>query len=67
MRAASPLSRTQVALFFVSVLGLGFFFTVQVRSQAAADRLLNGQDNVSILSGRSIMLSLTFGFSPKGR
>ena len=48
MRAASPLSRTQVALFFVSVLGLGFFFTVQVRSQAAADRLLNGQDNVTL-------------------
>jgi uncharacterized protein YlxW (UPF0749 family) len=42
------MSRTQVALFFVSVLGLGFFFTVQVRSQAAADRLLSGQDNVTL-------------------
>jgi iron complex outermembrane receptor protein len=28
---------------------------------------INGQDNVSILSGRSIMLSLTFGFSPRER
>ena len=42
------MSRTQVALFFVTVLGLGFFFTVQVRSQAAADRLLSGQDNVTL-------------------
>jgi uncharacterized protein YlxW (UPF0749 family) len=42
------MSRTQVALFFVSVLGLGFFFTVQVRSQASADRLLSGQDNVTL-------------------
>src|SRR3981081_3176654 len=42
------MSRPQVALFFVSVLGLGFFFTVQVRSQAAADRLLSGQDNVTL-------------------
>ena len=48
MLAGSPMSRTQVALFFVSVLGLGFFFTVQVRSQAAADRLLSGQDNVTL-------------------
>ena len=28
---------------------------------------INGQDNVGILAGRSIMLSVTFGFSPKGR
>jgi len=28
---------------------------------------INGQDNVSILPGRSIMLSLTFGLSPKER
>jgi iron complex outermembrane receptor protein len=28
---------------------------------------INGQDNVSILAGRSIMLSLTFGLNPKGR
>jgi uncharacterized protein YlxW (UPF0749 family) len=40
--------RIQVALFFITVLGLGFFFTVQVRSQAAADQLLSGQDNVSL-------------------
>lgn len=26
---------------------------------------INGQDNVSILAGRSIMLSVTFGLSPK--
>jgi uncharacterized protein YlxW (UPF0749 family) len=42
------MTRTQLALFFISVLGLGFFFTVQVRSQAAADRLLSGQDNVTL-------------------
>lgn len=41
-------SRTQVALFFITVLALGFFFTVQVRSQATADRLLSGQDNVTL-------------------
>jgi len=40
--------RIQVALFFVTVLGLGFFFTVQVRSQATADQLLSGQDNVTL-------------------
>jgi uncharacterized protein YlxW (UPF0749 family) len=40
--------RIQVALFFITVLGLGFFFTVQVRSQAAADQLLSGQDNVTL-------------------
>jgi len=34
---------------------------------ATSSVAINGQDNVSILSGRSIMLSLTFGFSPKGR
>jgi iron complex outermembrane receptor protein len=28
--------------------------------------LINGQDNVSILPARSIMVSVTFGFSPKG-
>ena len=28
---------------------------------------INGQDNVSILAGRSIMLSVTFGLSPKKR
>jgi len=27
---------------------------------------INGQDSISILPGRSIMLSVTFGFSPKG-
>jgi iron complex outermembrane receptor protein len=27
----------------------------------------SGQDNVSILAGRSIMLSVTFGYNPKGR
>jgi uncharacterized protein YlxW (UPF0749 family) len=42
------MTRTQLALFFITVLGLGFFFTVQVRSQAAADRLLSGQDNVTL-------------------
>jgi uncharacterized protein YlxW (UPF0749 family) len=42
------MDRTQLALFLIAVLGLGFFFTVQVRSQAAADRLLNGQDNVTL-------------------
>jgi uncharacterized protein YlxW (UPF0749 family) len=41
------MTRTQLALF-ISVLGLGFVFTVQVRSQAAADRLLSGQDNVTL-------------------
>jgi uncharacterized protein YlxW (UPF0749 family) len=40
--------RVQVALFFITVLGLGFFFTVQVRSQATADQLLSGQDNVTL-------------------
>jgi uncharacterized protein YlxW (UPF0749 family) len=40
--------RLQVALFFITVLGLGFFFTVQVRSQATADQLLSGQDNVTL-------------------
>ncbi len=40
--------RIQVALFFITVLLLGFFFTVQVRSQAAADQLLSGQDNVTL-------------------
>jgi uncharacterized protein YlxW (UPF0749 family) len=46
--AASRLSRTQVTLFFVTVFCLGFFFTIQVRSQAVADRLLSGQDNVTL-------------------
>lgn len=32
----------------MTVLGLGFFFTVQVRSQAAADQLLSSQDNVTL-------------------
>jgi uncharacterized protein YlxW (UPF0749 family) len=41
-------NRAQVAIFFVTVLGLGFFFTVQVRSQATADQLLSGQDNVTL-------------------
>jgi len=34
---------------------------------ATSNVAINGQDNVSILAGRSIMLSVTFGFSPKGR
>lgn len=42
------MTRTQLALFFITVLVLGFFFTVQVRSQAAADRMLSGQDNVTL-------------------
>jgi uncharacterized protein YlxW (UPF0749 family) len=42
------MTRTQLALFFITVLGLGFFFSVQVRSQASADRLLSGQDNVTL-------------------
>jgi len=28
---------------------------------------ISGQDNVSILAGRSVMLSVIFGFNPKGR
>jgi iron complex outermembrane receptor protein len=34
---------------------------------ATSNVAINGQDNVSILPGRSIMFSMTFGFSPKGR
>jgi len=42
------MTRTQLALFLATVLVLGFFFSVQLRSQAAADRLLSGQDNVTL-------------------
>ncbi len=48
MLGSSRMTRTQLALFLVTVLVLGFFFSVQVRSQAAADRLLSGQDNVTL-------------------
>ena len=48
MQDSRRANRIQVAIFFVTVLGLGFFFTVQVRSQAAADQLLSGQDNVTL-------------------
>ncbi len=48
MRDSRRANRVQIAIFFVTVLGLGFFFTVQVRSQAAADQLLSGQDNVTL-------------------
>ncbi|HXA41821.1 MAG TPA: DUF881 domain-containing protein [Candidatus Solibacter sp.] len=48
MQGSLRANRVQVAIFFVTVLGLGFFFTVQVRSQATADQLLSGQDNVTL-------------------
>jgi iron complex outermembrane receptor protein len=34
-------------------------------TNAVTSMLLNGQDNVSIFAGRSIVLSITFGLSPK--
>ncbi len=48
MQGSLRANRVQVAIFFVTVLGLGFFFTVQVRSQATADQLLSSQDNVTL-------------------
>ena len=48
MLGSTRMTRAQLGLFFITVLGLGFFFTVQVRSQATADRLLSGQDNVTL-------------------
>ena len=42
------IGRVQLALLLLVVLGLGFLFAVQVRSQATAQRYLTGQDNVSL-------------------
>jgi uncharacterized protein YlxW (UPF0749 family) len=40
--------RRQEAILMVAIVVLGFLFTIQVRSQATAERLLNTQDNVTL-------------------
>jgi uncharacterized protein YlxW (UPF0749 family) len=42
------LPRRQLAIFIVVIVALGFLFTIQVRSQATAAKLLSGQDNVTL-------------------
>lgn len=37
-----------MAIFIITILVLGFLFTIQVRSQATAEKLLSGQDNVTL-------------------
>jgi iron complex outermembrane receptor protein len=42
----------------------GIAYTDPLRREAAAP--IHGQDAVSILPGRSVMVSVTFGFLPRG-
>ncbi|MEA2647385.1 MAG: hypothetical protein QOE92_2468 [Chloroflexota bacterium] len=37
-----------MVIFIITILVLGFLFTIQVRSQATAEKLLSGQDNVTL-------------------
>ena len=48
MLTSSRLSRTHLVVIVLVVLVLGFLFTIQVRSQAVAERYLEQQDNVSL-------------------
>jgi uncharacterized protein YlxW (UPF0749 family) len=48
MLANLRLPRRDLVVFGVAILILGFAFTIQVRSQATAERLLSGQDNVTL-------------------
>jgi uncharacterized protein YlxW (UPF0749 family) len=42
------LPRRELVVFIIAILILGFLFTVQLRSQATAEKLLSGQDNVTL-------------------
>jgi uncharacterized protein YlxW (UPF0749 family) len=48
MQDSPRLPRRELAIFVVAILVLGFLFTIQVRSQATAAKLLSGQDNVTL-------------------
>ena len=49
MLAGNPrIGRVQLVSLLLIVMGLGFLFAVQVRSQATAQAYLTGQDNVSL-------------------
>ena len=48
MLANFRLPRLGLVVFVVAILVLGFAFTIQVRSQATAAKLLSGQDNVTL-------------------
>ena len=48
MLGSQGLPRRQLAFFIVVIVVLGFLFTIQVRSQATAAKLLSGQDNVTL-------------------
>ncbi|MFY9615529.1 MAG: DUF881 domain-containing protein [Candidatus Dormiibacterota bacterium] len=40
--------RRDLVVFVIAIMVLGFAFTIQVRSQATAEKLLSGQDNVTL-------------------
>ena len=48
MLANFRLPRRNLVVFGIAILILGFAFTIQVRSQATAAKLLSGQDNVTL-------------------
>ncbi len=48
MLAKVRLPRRDLVVFVIAILILGFAFTIQLRSQATAAKLLSGQDNVTL-------------------